>query len=386
MKDLIIAITGQITKSNFPAFEKEITAKLDEAKAKELITDQDFVDAKETVKFCAKTITAINKVKKQALAETADINELFAGLDRISDSLRETGKTLKEKADADFLKNKNVIVDKGVTLYRAYVDRVVLETPEMLQFVALYPEGFKACIFRKSKLHTVQAAIDKQLKVEINEVEGIWTEVKIKINALAGVMKTHRQLFPDHVELLAKSEQDLLSTISGRVAAYNVEEERKAEALAQEEVAKAKSIAEEVQVADHNEKVKAAEQTPVFDELAVKRDSVPAPGFGEEMSPDTPANQSPDRAAEEKPPVPSPGFVDAPHKFPSTPPPFPEREQVAKPVPVEVETSDAPLEKEEFVITIHLRCDVEWAKRMAGDILKGLNSQDEVENIRLSRP
>ena len=279
MKDLIIAITGQITQSNFPEFEKEIVAKLDEAKKKKLVTDQDFTDAKGTVKFCTSTITAINKVKEQALKETADINTLFAGLDRISDSLRETKTILDTKVKEDFSAKRTAIIDKALEQYRNYVDRLCVKTPELFSFISVVPESFNKCVFRKSKVHTVQVAVDKNLKAEVDLAEAIVIDVETKLESIAGAMVVHGHLFPDKQALLQKSQHDLLATISGRISAYKIEEDRKVLAKKEaEERIKAKAAALKVQIDAYQEKAKEAASPDLLDK---KQDDTPFTGFVE---------------------------------------------------------------------------------------------------------
>ena len=65
-----------------------------------LESDQDFADAEATVKFCKQAEDRLDLVKKQALAQTADIEEIFRVMDNLKEKLRSTRLQLDKQIKA----------------------------------------------------------------------------------------------------------------------------------------------------------------------------------------------------------------------------------------------------------------------------------------------
>ena len=80
---LRVEVKGEVVASNIADFEKKAFAVLNSIQ-KNLVTDQDFIDATETVKWCKDISDKITASKKAVLDQTAGISELLETLEKIA--------------------------------------------------------------------------------------------------------------------------------------------------------------------------------------------------------------------------------------------------------------------------------------------------------------
>jgi len=82
LPSLRVEVKGEVVASNIADFEVKAFAVLNSIK-KNLVTDQDFIDATETVKWCKDISEKITASKKAVLNQTAGISELLETLEKI---------------------------------------------------------------------------------------------------------------------------------------------------------------------------------------------------------------------------------------------------------------------------------------------------------------
>lgn len=82
LPSLRVEVKGEVVASNIADFEVKAFAVLNSIK-KNLVTDQDFIDATETVKWCKDIVEKITASKKAVLNQTAGISELLETLEKI---------------------------------------------------------------------------------------------------------------------------------------------------------------------------------------------------------------------------------------------------------------------------------------------------------------
>lgn len=100
---LVVELEGRVVSTNLARFMGAADALVCSIKTN-LESDQDFADAEATVKFCKQAEDRLDMVKKQALASTADIEEIFRVMDNLKEKLRSTrlqlDKQIKARKDA----------------------------------------------------------------------------------------------------------------------------------------------------------------------------------------------------------------------------------------------------------------------------------------------
>lgn len=224
---LRIELTGMVTASNLKVFEQSALAVIDTVKT-ELTTDQDFADAKKAVKWCGDVEEAVATAKKQALSQTATIDELFSSLDRISAHARETRLKVDKLVKAQEQLVKSNIKQKAE---RALADHIAAIN-KTLGKVVLPPvaSDFLGAMKNKRTIASLQDAVDTELaraKIDASQSADC---IRLNLTSLAELAADYAFLFNDIQQLVLKANDDLVTLIKFRISEHEKAEEAKAEA------------------------------------------------------------------------------------------------------------------------------------------------------------
>lgn len=227
---LRIELTGMVTASNLKVFEESALAVIGSVKT-DLQTDQDFADAKKAVKWCGDVEEAVAMAKKQALGQTASIDELFKALDRVSANARETRLKVDKMVKAQELSIKVDIKRKGEDAFAAHI-ATINATLGRLTMPAVATD-FAGAMKAKRTLASLRDAVDSELaraKIEANRIADNLRINQATLNELAG---NHKFLFADVQQLALKANDDLIAVIKSRINEHEAEEKAKADAAAE---------------------------------------------------------------------------------------------------------------------------------------------------------
>ncbi|WP_163372070.1 YqaJ viral recombinase family protein [Endozoicomonas acroporae] len=97
--DLMAGIRGQVIQSNLAELEHHIQHRIHQTK-KELVSDQDFLDAESAVKFFSNTEKKLKDGKKNLLSQVPDIKKLFADIDHLAKAMANVRLPLDKKSKA----------------------------------------------------------------------------------------------------------------------------------------------------------------------------------------------------------------------------------------------------------------------------------------------
>ncbi len=224
---LRIELTGMVTASNLKVFEQSALAVIDSVKT-ELTTDQDFADAKKAVKWCGDVEEAVAAAKKQALSQTATIDELFSSLDRVSAHARETRLKVDKLVKAQELLVKSNIKHKAE---QALADHVaaINKTLGKVTLPAIASD-FLGAMKNKRTIASLQDAVDTELaraKIDASQAADC---IRLNLSSLAELAADHTFLFSDIQQLVTKANDDLVTLIKFRISEHVKAEEVKAEA------------------------------------------------------------------------------------------------------------------------------------------------------------
>lgn len=224
---LRIELTGMVTASNLKVFEQSALAVIDSVKTT-LQTDQDFADAKKAVKWCGDVEEAVAAAKKQALSQTATIDELFSSLDRISAHARETRLKVDKLVKAQELLVKTTIKQKAE---QALTDHVAAIN-KTLGKVALpsVAADFVGAMKNKRTIASLQDAVDTELARAKIDASQAADSIRLNLTSLAELAADHAFLFNDIQQLVTKTNDDLVTLIKFRISEHEKAEEEKAEA------------------------------------------------------------------------------------------------------------------------------------------------------------
>lgn len=96
---LLVEIEGRVVSTNLDTFKARAQSLIDGIKT-DLATDADFSNAEATVKYCKDAEERLELVKRQALAQTASIDEVFRVMDGLREQLRTTRLNLDKQVKA----------------------------------------------------------------------------------------------------------------------------------------------------------------------------------------------------------------------------------------------------------------------------------------------
>ena len=251
---LRIEVTGQVTASNLADFKSHALAVFAGIN-RNLVTDQDFADAEQTVKWCGNVEERLQAAKQHALSQTASIDELFRAIDDISAEARRVRleldklvKARKEAIRAEIVAAGQKSLQEHVAALNARIGRPLMP--------AVHAD-FAAAIKGKRTIDSLRGAVDDTLAQAKIDANAIADRITINLRAL-DEHKEHAGLFPDVGPLVLKQPDDLAAVIAQRIAEHEAREQARRQA---EEEAKVRAAAE--QARQQAEAAKVAEPAPV---------------------------------------------------------------------------------------------------------------------------
>jgi len=233
LPSLSVQIRGEVLTSNLPVFKSAAEKYIAEIKM-DLKTDEDFVNADATVKFCDAKEREIGIAMDAAIAQMADIDELMRTGNYVKDQLRtkrlalskqiETRKTqIKESAVADRRQN-----------YAGHIAALNAELGEVS--IAVPAPDFAGAV---KGIRTIASLYDK--------LDTALANGKIAADAAAKDLRSkldwHKQnaehafLFRDLQSLIQKPTEDFQLAVNNRIAEHKREEAAKEEKRKADEIA-----------------------------------------------------------------------------------------------------------------------------------------------------
>ncbi len=251
---LRIEVTGQVAASNLSEFKEHALAVFAGIN-RNLVTDQDFADAEQTVKWCGNVEERLQAAKQHALSQTASIDELFRAIDDISAEARRVRleldklvKARKEAIRAEIVAAGQKALQEHVAALNARIGRPLMPAVHA---------NFAAAIKGKRTIDSLRGAVDDTLAQAKIDANAIADRITINLRAL-DEHKEHAGLFPDVGPLVLKQPDDLAAVIAQRIAEHEAREQARRQA---EEEAKVRAAAE--QARQQAEAAKVAEPAPV---------------------------------------------------------------------------------------------------------------------------
>lgn len=223
--DLVLRVTGEVLESNFQEYKEMILASLDQVNLNPE-TDEEFAEAEEKIKKMAQVEKAIEEAKKKALAETADIRELFEAMTEISGKLREVRLELGRKVKQAKERKKDEVVQRALSRLHERTSAVLREH----RFIPPGTMTFDRKVLEqagkgKRKLETFTIAVEKKLNELLETVE-LTTQVCVENHEI--ITQTGQpSLFPDVSALVIKPQEELKAIVASRLAKYEAEQAKK---------------------------------------------------------------------------------------------------------------------------------------------------------------
>ena len=235
---LVIEVTGRVTHSNLVEFKAAAVAVIGSIK-QELVTDQDFVDAAEAVKYLKDVEENAKRAKQNALDQTTSIAELHRALDEVSKMAGDVRKALDKKITEEKDRRKADIVRDAQSAFdehcRALAKRVGMQFSVAYASFGEAVKGLKSLDSMRDKVSVALA----NAKIEANAVAD---RIDANIKSLEGEGHSWRFLFPDLAAVCTKAQDDFAALLAARIAAHKEAEAKRLEVererIRQEEVAR----------------------------------------------------------------------------------------------------------------------------------------------------
>jgi predicted phage-related endonuclease len=224
---LAIQIRGEVTVSNLPAFRAKAEAFIAGIKM-ELKTDEDFVNAEATVRFCKETEEKIELAKEAAIAQTSSIDELMRTVDHISAQLREKRLFLEKEVT----RQKQAIKDASIMAAKKAFDEHVAALNEELAPLRLVFQArdFAGAAKNKRTLATLHNAVETELANGKIAIDAQAKEWRARLSWYRTAAAVHQHLFADLQQLIQKPDEDFKLVVNTRIEAARKAEEELLEA------------------------------------------------------------------------------------------------------------------------------------------------------------
>ena len=221
---LRIEVQGMVTASNLAEFKQTAMAAIQSVN-RNLKTDQDFADARKSIKWCEDIETRLKAAKEHALSQTADIDALFKAVDDISAEARRVRLDLGKVVT----KRSTEVKEEAVTAARAALDAHVAALNAELAPMALRPvtADFADSIKGLRSIASMQDALDTTLagaKIAADQqARGIRANVAA-FKAATGDDRALQALFADLGQLVHKAGDDFAAVLDQRITKHRADE------------------------------------------------------------------------------------------------------------------------------------------------------------------
>ena len=240
---LSIQIKGEVSLSNLPRFKEAAEAYVAQIRT-DLETDQDFADAEANVKFLDEAEKSLELAKKNALAETASIDELMKTIDHIKDSMRSKRLNLEKLVKS---KKEQIKSDIVIAAQRKLAAHVAELNAEIKPAAISINGDFAGSIKGKRSISSLHDAVDTELSRCKIEADSIAAGVRKNLALLDKQAPGAKGLFADLNTLALKAPEDFAAVVQNRLAAElvrvaKIEADAKARAEAAAQAAQAMPV------------------------------------------------------------------------------------------------------------------------------------------------
>lgn len=254
---LRIEVTGMVTASNLAEYKAHALAVF-ESINRELVTDDQFADAEKTIKWAGEVESRLAAAKQHALSQTESIDALFRTIDDISSEARRVRLDLDKlvKARKDTIRLE--IVTGGAQALSAHLESLNKRLGK--SYMPSVPADFAGAIKNKRTLESMRDSVATALANAKIEASAIADRIQANLTTLRELGADHTFLFSDTATIVLKAPDDLHLIVKSRIADHKAaevvkeeatrvriqaEEQAKAQAAADAEIAAAKLASEE---------------------------------------------------------------------------------------------------------------------------------------------
>ena len=221
LPDLVVTVNSQVVSSNFDVFKQDADMFI-ESINQDLATDEDFVQAKATVKNCKFVEEQLSKIISDITHNSQDVGKLLSAVDNIKTRFSTVRLSLNSKVTDKEKILKNTALKKAgeeIEDFIACMNRII--DPFKIKY-DLNTNVFSQAIKGKKTLKTIEKALS-EVNFEIKKT--IQEQVDLIKNNNDFYIKTVGSfgfLFHDLSEIIHKQHDDFLTLVNGRIDGYEL--------------------------------------------------------------------------------------------------------------------------------------------------------------------
>ena len=229
---LTITLSGSVEKSNLPEFKAAAVARIESIKT-ELVTDQDFADAEQAVKWCTDAASRLVAAKDHALGQAEAVNLLFTTLDDLIEMIDQKRLTLEKLIKSEKELRKTALV----TEHQQKLDEHVNKLNEDLgaQYLMRPAGHFAPASKNLRSIDSMRNKLAEKLAAMVAEADLAAQRFKENRQYLKQDGADWITLFPDFGVVGAKAAEDFKAVAQLRINDQKQAEQKRAEALAEAE-------------------------------------------------------------------------------------------------------------------------------------------------------
>lgn len=225
---LNVEIYGEVKSSNLALYRSNALDFISQIKTN-LKTDEDFLNAKNMVKFLADKEKELDLTERKILSQSTDIEEVTRTLAQLKEEMRKTRLKLDKTIKSEEGNRKGEIIEAAKKQWdelRAVINEDL--SPYALPDLAA---DFAGAGKLRRTMATYEEAINNEL-LRLRREAAVWTKtIKENIKRLEAVAGDHMAMFPDKAQLVLRDVESMEAIASKRISDHQ-EEQAQAQARA----------------------------------------------------------------------------------------------------------------------------------------------------------
>lgn len=223
---LMIRINGEVTDSNLEIYKSTALEFISNIKT-DLQTDQDFADADKMVKFCKSSEQELEATKKQALAQTVTIDQMFKTVDFIKEELRQTRLKLEKLVKAKKADIRWKIVSTADDKLSDFINDIQVRWDNL--YLPSLDRNFNGVVKGKKTIDSINNAVDTELARLMIEAKRIKVVYEENLTYLED-KDDYNFLFNDLQQIIYRTYNEFVSCVDARIIQHQEKERIRLEA------------------------------------------------------------------------------------------------------------------------------------------------------------
>lgn len=232
---LFVHAKGEITDSNMKAYGEALAIKLADVRAIQLVTDQDFSNAKASAAMLRDQCAKMRLTKEAMLSQTVTIGEAARMMDAWAEDMRLTALKLEKDVEREDAAKKAAIVAAAKTKYAEHIKAL---SARIGGYMPTTQPNFAEALKNKRSYTSMSEAVDTALRKAVFEADEVANKISSNWDLIS---ENRRHLFPDFATVCTKQLDDFIALYmmrvddeDKRVEAARLAAEARAEAKRQE--------------------------------------------------------------------------------------------------------------------------------------------------------